>query len=40
MKKLLALVLAAACLLSLLSGCAAKPEEPEIVPVDDKYRNY
>ena len=40
MKKYLALVLAAACLLSLLSGCAAKPEESEIVPVDDKYRNY
>ena len=43
MKKLLSLLLAAACLLSLLAGCAARPEEPaepQIVPVDDKYRNY
>lgn len=40
MKKILALVLAIVCMLSLLSGCAATPAEPEIVPVDDKYRNY
>lgn len=40
MKKILALILAVACLLPLLSGCAASPKEPEIVPVDDNYRNY
>ncbi len=42
-KRILVLILAA---LLLLSGCAAapqapaEPEAPEIVPVDDKYRNY
>lgn len=46
MKKILALLLAAACLLSVLSGCAGAPQTPEepaapeIVPVDDNYRNY
>lgn len=36
-RRILSLLLAAALL---LSGCAAAPMEPEIVPVDDKYRNY
>ena len=40
MKKILSLLLAVVELLSALFGCAAAPKEPEIVPVDDKYRNY
>ena len=40
MKKILALLLTAASLLSLLTGCAGTPKAPEIIPVDDNYRNY
>ena len=36
----IALLLAVCLLLSLLTGCAAEPEAPEIVRVDDEYRNY